>query len=163
MESQGRRKTKPNGPGPEVDEAIRALLLLMPRMVGRAKRIRVPEELQSLALAPRHLSLLSYLLFDGPLTVNDLAARLEVAPTTVSLMVGELSRKGVLERREDESDRRRRIVSITDGKRPSIDSWLARGADAWRQALNPLAPEQRQMFVQTLRAYEAAMADGEDD
>ncbi|WP_328718027.1 MarR family transcriptional regulator [Streptomyces sp. NBC_00247] len=156
-------KANRDGTEPGVDEAIRALLLLMPRMVGRAKRIRVPEEIQSLALAPRHLSLLSYLLFDGPMTVKDLAARLEVAPTTVSLMVGELSRKGILERREDESDRRRRIVSITDGKRPSIDSWLARGARAWRQALNPLTPEQRHMFVQTLRAYEAAMADDEDD
>src|SRR5689334_19360828 len=89
-----------------VDDAVRALLLLMPRMVGRAKRIPVPAALQSLALAPRHLSLLSYLLFDGPLTVNDLAARLEVAPTTVSLMVGELSGKGILERREDPADRR---------------------------------------------------------
>jgi DNA-binding MarR family transcriptional regulator len=145
-----------------VDEAIRALLLLMPRMVGRAKRIPVPEELQSLALAPRHLSLLSYLLFDGPMTVNDLAVRLEVAPTTVSLMVGELSRKGVLERHEDESDRRRRIVSIAEDRRPSIDGWLARGARAWRQALSPLAPEQRQMFVQTLLAYEAAIS-GEED
>ncbi|MDC0771488.1 MarR family winged helix-turn-helix transcriptional regulator [Streptomyces sp. HD] len=163
IEGRGRRKTNPNGPGPGVDEAIRALLLLMPRMVGRAKRIPVPEELQSLSLAPRHLSLLSCLLFDGPMTVNDLAARLEVAPTTVSLMVGELSRKGILERREDEADRRRRIVSITDSKRPTIDSWLARGAHAWRQALNPLTPEQRQMFVQTLQAYEAAMADREDD
>lgn len=162
-EGQDRRATNRGGPEPGVDEAIRALLLLMPRMVGRAKRIRVPEELQSLALAPRHLSLLSYLLFDGPMTVNELAARLEIAPTTVSLMVGELSRKGILERREDESDRRRRIVSITDGKRPSIDSWLARGAHAWRQALTPLAPEQRQMFVRTLRAYEAAMTVDEDD
>lgn len=123
----------------------------------------MPEELQSLALAPRHLSLLSCLLFDGPMTVNDLAARLEVAPTTVSLMIGELSRKGILERREDESDRRRRIISITDGKRPSIDGWLARGAHAWRQALAPLAPEERQMFVRTLQAYEAAMADEEAD
>lgn len=112
----------------------------MPRMVGRAKRIPVPAELQSLALAPRHLSLLSYLLFDGPLTVNDLAARLEVAPTTVSLMVGELSGKGILERREDPADRRRRIVSITDAQRPSISAWLARGATAWRQALEPLTP-----------------------
>lgn len=145
-----------------VDEAIRALLLLMPRMVGRAKRIRVPDELRSLALAPRHLSLLSYLLFDGPMTVNELAARLEVAPTTVSLMVGELSRKGVLERREDASDRRRRIVSITGAARPSISGWLARGADAWRRALEPLTPEQRQVFVETLRAYEDAMGEDED-
>jgi DNA-binding MarR family transcriptional regulator len=147
-----------DGSEPGVDEAVRALLLLMPRMVGRAKRIPVPEELQGLALAPRHLSLLSSLLFDGPMTVNDLAARLEVAPTTVSLMVGELSRKGILERREDAADRRRRIVGITDAGRPSIEGWLARGATAWRNALEPLTPGQRRMFIDTLRAYEAGMA-----
>lgn len=139
------------------DDAIRALLLLMPRLVGRAKRIPVPEELQSLALAPRHLSLLSYLLFDGPMTVNELAERLEVAPTTVSLMVAELSRKDVLERREDDQDRRRRIVSITDRMRPSVDAWLAKGAKAWRTALDPLTPAERTAFVATLKAYEQAL------
>jgi DNA-binding MarR family transcriptional regulator len=162
MSIEGREEGGQDGSGPGVDDAVRALLLLMPRMVGRAKRIPVPDELQSLALAPRHLSLLSYLLFDGPMTVNDLAARLEVAPTTVSLMVGELSRKGILERREDDSDRRRRIVSIADSKRPPISDWLARGAIAWRQALGPLTPGQRQMFIDTLRAYETGMAEGED-
>jgi len=146
------------GPGLSVDDATRALLLLMPRMVGRAKRIGVPEEFRSLALTPRHLSLLSYLLFDGPMTVNDLAARLEVAPTTVSLMVGDLSRKGVLERLEDEADRRRRIVSIAGRHRQSIDAWLARGAASWRNALEPLTPDQRRLVVETLRAYERGMA-----
>src|SRR5690348_2540834 len=118
--------------GLSVDDSIRALLLLMPRLVGRAKRTPVPERLRSLDLAPRHLSLLSYLLFDGPQSVNELASRLEVAPTTVSLMVGELSRKGVVERREDEADRRRTIVSIADDSRAAVDAWLANGARAWR-------------------------------
>jgi DNA-binding MarR family transcriptional regulator len=145
---------------PDVDGAIRALLLLMPRLVGRVKRIPIPEELQSLELAPRHLSLLSYLLFDGPMTVNELAGRLEVAPTTVSLMVSELSRKGVLQRREDEADRRRRIVALAERQRPAIDGWLAQGATAWRAALEPLTPDQRRMFVDTLRAYEQGVADG---
>ncbi|MDJ1135993.1 MarR family winged helix-turn-helix transcriptional regulator [Streptomyces iconiensis] len=135
----------------------------MPRIVGRVKRVPVPEELQSLALAPRHLSLLSYLLFDGPLTVNDLAARLEVAPTTVSLMVGELSRKGVLERHEDERDRRRRIVSITEARRPTIAGWLARGATAWRHAMTELSPAERALIVGTLRAYEDAMTAEEEE
>ena len=148
------------------DDAIRALLLLMPRIVGRVKRIPVPEELQALALAPRHLSLLSYVLFDGPMTVNELATRLEVAPTTVSLLVGELSRKGVLERQEDENDRRRRIVSITEAHRPTISRWLARGAGAWRQVLTELSPAERVLIVATLRAYEDAMAEengGDED
>jgi DNA-binding MarR family transcriptional regulator len=143
-----------------VDDAVRALLLLMPRMVGRVKKIPVPETLQSFALAPRHLSLLSYLLFDGPMTVNELAARLQVAPTTVSLLVGDLSRKGILERREDEADRRR-IIGIAADQRPAIAAWLAPGAAAWRKALAPLTPDQRRVFVDTLLAYEAA-ASGEE-
>jgi len=48
--------------GLSVDAASRALLLLTPRLVGRAKRLPVPVELQSYDLAPRHLSLLAYLL-----------------------------------------------------------------------------------------------------
>jgi DNA-binding MarR family transcriptional regulator len=147
------------GTGPDVDEAIRALLLLMPRMVGRVKRIPVPEEFQPLHLAPRHLSLLAYLLFDGPMSVNELATRLEVAPTTVSLMVGELSRKGILERREDEADRRRKIVSIADAHRDAINGWLGQGAGAWRKALAPLTAAERRMFVKTLAAYEAALGE----
>ncbi|MEV3936892.1 MarR family transcriptional regulator [Glycomyces sp. NPDC049804] len=147
-----------SSPG-DVDDAIRELLLLMPRMVGRAKRLPVPERVRSLELSPRHLSLLALLLFDGPATVNDLAVRLEVAPTTVSLMVADLSRKGVLERREDEADRRRRIVSITAAMRPEIEAWLAGGAAAWRKALAPLTDAQRRCFVDTLLAYERALED----
>ena len=140
--------------GLSVEDATRELLLLGPRLVGRIKRLPVPDELRDLALAPRHLSMLSYLLFDGPMTVNDLAARLEVAPTTVSLMVGDLSRNGVVERREDDDDRRRRIVSITPGRRQAIADWLGRGEPAWRHALEPLTADERRVVVETLRRYD---------
>src|SRR5215471_4917926 len=92
------------------DHMVRQLLLVMPRLVGRVKRVPVPERLRSLDLAPRHLSMLSLLLLDGPLTVSQLAEMLGVAPTTVSLIVSDLSRKGVLVRREDDGDRRKRII-----------------------------------------------------
>jgi DNA-binding MarR family transcriptional regulator len=144
--------------GLSADATIRQLLLLMPRLVARAKRLGVPGSLQSLELAPRHLSLLSYLLFDGPLTVSELAERLQVAPTTVSLLVSELAGKGVLIRREDDTDRRRRIVDIADGNRAAIEQWLAPGARAWQRALDPLTPTQRSTFVATLRAYEQAIS-----
>lgn len=144
--------------GLSVDQGIRTLLLLMPRMAGRVKRIPVPEQLRSFSLAPRHLSLLAYLLFDGPMTVNELARLLEVAPATVSLMVGDLSRQGVLERREDSQDRRRTIVSIAEQHRDAVDAWLSAGARAWRKALEPLTPDQRRMFVETLETYEREAA-----
>ncbi|MGI5221329.1 MarR family transcriptional regulator [Nocardia sp. CA-290969] len=131
----------------------------MPRLVGRAKRMRPPEQLRSLDLAPRHLSLLSLLLLDGPQTVSQLADRLSVAPTTASLIVSELSRKGVLERREDEADRRRRIIDISEKSRTAVSQWLSPGAHAWRQALQPLTPAQRRLVIDTLRGYEAAVAE----
>ncbi|WP_327640346.1 MarR family transcriptional regulator [Kribbella sp. NBC_00482] len=140
-----------------VDDSIRTLLLLMPRMVGRTKRLKIPEELAGLNLAPRHLSLFAYLLFDGPLGVNELAERLEVTPATVSLMVTELTRKGILERQEDPTDRRRAIITLSDDHRPAIDAWLARGARAWRTALEPLTNDERALFLKTLKAYEEAL------
>lgn len=146
------------------DQAIRAMLLVMPRVAARLKRTRIPERLRSFNLAPRHLSLLSYLLFDGPMPVNELAARLEVAPTTVSLMVSDLSRQGVLERRTDPADRRRTIVTITEDAetRSAVESWLAHGANAWRRAFEQLTPEQRAMFVRTIETYEREVSGSAD-
>ena len=138
------------------DDAVRELMLVLPRLVGRIKRLPPPERLRSLELTPRHLSLLSMLLLDGPLTVSQLAERLSVAPTTVSLIVGELTQKDVLRRRADEADRRRRIVDLTDDVRPAVSQWLRPGAQAWREALAPLTPDQRRVVVDTFLAYEAA-------
>ncbi|MCP2343025.1 MarR family winged helix-turn-helix transcriptional regulator [Actinomadura rupiterrae] len=145
--------------GPDVEAGIRAMLLLMPRLVGRVKRTPPPDSLAGFALAPRHLSLLGNLLFDGPMPVNALAERLEVAPTTVSLMVGDLSRQGILERREDPSDRRRTIVALAAEHHDGISRWLAKGADAWRVALEPLTPSERRAFIETIRRYEEAVRD----
>jgi DNA-binding MarR family transcriptional regulator len=138
-------------------DPVRELILLMPRLVGRAKRLRPPAELQRYDLAPRHRSLLALLVLEGPATVNDLAAALRVAPTTVSLMVGELSRKGLLERREDDADRRRRIVHIAAARRTAIEEWLSPSARAWRTALAPLSAAERDLVVSTLLAFEAAL------
>jgi DNA-binding MarR family transcriptional regulator len=138
-------------------QAVRSMLFLMPRLVGRAKRLPIPAALRGLNLAPRHLALLAYLQYDGPLTVSQLAERLEVAPTTVSLMVGVLSRHGILTREEDDSDRRRRIVAIAADYATPITQWLSGSATAWTEALGPLTPAERATIVATMRAYDAAL------
>jgi DNA-binding MarR family transcriptional regulator len=149
-------------PALSADDAVRAMLLLMPRVAARVKRIPIPARLRSAKLAPRHLSLLAYLLFDGPMPVSRLAERLEGAPTTVSLMVSDLSRHGVVERRGDPADRRRRIVALTEEPetRRDIERWLANGAVVWRRAFEPLTPEERAVFVRTMRVWEAGAAGG---
>jgi hypothetical protein len=115
--------------GPSVDDGVRMMLVLMPRLVGRAKRLPIPESLRSFSLAPRHLSLLSHLLFDGPLAVNEL-------------------------RNEDQADRRHTIVSISERYCLDVEGWLANGARAWQKALSPLTADQRRTFIETLEVYE---------
>jgi DNA-binding MarR family transcriptional regulator len=137
--------------------AVRSMLLLMPRLVGRAKRLPIPSALRGLDLAPRHLALLAYLQYEGPLTVSELADRLEVAPTTVSLMVGDLSRRGILMRQEDDADRRRRIVAIAPDYAVPIKQWLSGSASAWTEVLAVLTSAERATIVATMRAYEAAL------
>jgi DNA-binding MarR family transcriptional regulator len=146
-----------NADGMTTDQAVRSMLLLMPRIVGRAKRLPVPEALRTLDLAPRHLSLLAYLQYDGSLTVSQLAERLEIAPTTVSLMVGDLSRRGVLTREEDDADRRRRVVAIAPQYVEPIREWLSGSALAWTEVLADLTPAERATIVRTMRAYETAL------
>jgi DNA-binding MarR family transcriptional regulator len=161
--SSGGRRSRHAKQATQTEPTVRELLLVMPRLVGRVKRLAPPEALRSLDLAPRHLSLLSYLVFDGPLTISQLAQRLEIAPTTVSLLVSELDAKGVLVRRADDADRRRRIVDIAEAQRAAIDQWLAPGMRAWQQALGPLTPAERSTFVATLRAYERAVSQSKND
>jgi DNA-binding MarR family transcriptional regulator len=147
--------TEPGGIA--VDEAVRTLLLLVPRLVGRAKRLPIPQEMRHLDLAPRHLALLAHLEYDGPASVNELADRLEVAPTTVSLMVSELARPGVLERTTDPADRRRRIVAIAPAYAAPIRAWLSGSATAWEHVMSELSPGERATVVTALRAFEAAL------
>ncbi|MFF1347883.1 MarR family transcriptional regulator [Streptomyces sp. NPDC058322] len=71
------------------------------------------------------------------MTVNELADRLQVAPTAVSLLVGDLSREGILERRGDEADRRRRIIGIAADQQPAITAWLAPGCGCVAQGIGP--------------------------
>jgi DNA-binding MarR family transcriptional regulator len=60
----------------------------------------------------------------------------------------------VVDRKEDESDRRRKIVSIAEPHLDAVRSWLENGVRAWRVALEPLSPAERRIFIDTLRVYE---------
>jgi DNA-binding MarR family transcriptional regulator len=151
-------KAKIADSSPDVEDALRAVLLLMPQVIARIKRSGTPPSFQSLALGPRHLPLLAYLLYDGPMTVNTLAERLEVAPATVSLMLADLSRPGLVERRPDETDRRRVIVSIAPQHREAIEGWIAAGAEAWRKTFEEITSAERAVFLKTLRRAEQEFA-----
>jgi DNA-binding MarR family transcriptional regulator len=105
-------------------------------------------------LAPRHVHVLAQLAKVGPVTVSELARRLRLSVPSASLLVSELARAGLAERREDESDRRRTIVAVTDRYREAIDEWLASRSEPLRRALARLTPEEQQALLKALRTID---------
>jgi DNA-binding MarR family transcriptional regulator len=140
-------------------EATDLLALLSGVIVGlkkpqpreSAKHDELREAFEKSELGERHVAPLIALVTGGPASVSELAERIGLTPATTSLLVGELSRAGFVERREDEADRRRTIVSIDKSieevVRPSLEETLA----PLDRALARMSAAQRAHFMDGLR------------
>jgi DNA-binding MarR family transcriptional regulator len=139
----------------DVGEVLRLLGALSRGLRPRGEP-QLPEPLHAAfadgSLGPRHIPPLFALAMGGPASVGELAARIDLAPTTTSLLVNELSRVGLVERKEDDHDRRRTIVDVSDQIREPLVELASKRFAMVQRALSRLEPEARMHFVQGLRA-----------
>jgi DNA-binding MarR family transcriptional regulator len=87
---------------------------------------------QGLTIA--QLRLMSMLLFDESMTVGELADSLDVKMPTITGMTDRLVRLGMIERRDDEADRRVVRIGLTDAGRQAMREI----EDAGREFLAPV-------------------------
>lgn len=145
------------------NEELAELLPLLPMLVRAMTRrmAQVPPGLKTVwqahSLAPRHMNVLLTLSFVGPTSVSDLSALLGVGLPTASLLVGELSRVGLVARKEDDDDRRRTIVELAPEHREAVAGFLSRRAGLLATALEPLSPTERTGLLRGLRAIVDAL------
>ena len=145
------------------DAQLAELLPLLPALVRAMTRrmAEVPPALKAIwtehSLAPRHMNVLLALSVSGPMSVTDLSARLGVGLATASLLVGELSRVGIVARREDEDDRRRTIVELAPAHREAVAGYLSRRAGLLADALSPLSATERAGLLRGLHAIVDAL------
>jgi DNA-binding MarR family transcriptional regulator len=102
-------------------------------------------------LRQRHMRVLLALALSGPLTIGDLATALGLTSATTSLLTGELDRAGFLERREDDNDRRRTIVSLPEHIRAPLEQIANAKLATLRRTLERLDPPVREHFLEGLR------------
>ncbi|MHB8492753.1 MAG: MarR family winged helix-turn-helix transcriptional regulator [Solirubrobacteraceae bacterium] len=114
-----------------------------------------PQELRDAAargsLGPRHMPALFAVAAAEPLSVSELARRLGLGLSTTSAIVGDLSRADLLERYEDDSDRRRTIVRLYDEHREVIGGWADQTLAPLRGTLERLSPRARAQFMEGWR------------
>jgi len=102
-------------------------------------------------LRHRHVRVLLAVALGGPLTIGGLATQLGLTSATTSLLVGELDRAGFLDRREDDDDRRRTIVSLPEHIRGTLEDVANAKMAALRRTLDQLSPPARDHFLEGLR------------
>jgi DNA-binding MarR family transcriptional regulator len=145
-----------SSPDASIEHELRALLDHVRPVLGALKRAGPPPAIFHAAfergsLGPRHAPVLMAVALQGDLSVSDLAEQVNLGLSTTSLLVGELSRAGLLERTEDPNDRRRTIVSLNRAYREAAEEWLHERVGPFRRTLERLSPEARANFIEGWR------------
>lgn len=107
-------------------------------------------------LSPRHVAALEQIR-GGPLTVGELASRLDLTLPTVSGVLADLDRAALVERRPDPADRRRTIVQIIPSQATLIDGWLDGAAQPLARVLDKLTPSEQQTFLKAMDLLETEL------
>jgi DNA-binding MarR family transcriptional regulator len=107
-------------------------------------------------LSPRHVAALDQLRC-GPITVGELASRLDLTLPTVSGVLADLDRAGYINRNADPGDRRRTIVRIAEGKESLVSEWLDGAAGPLARVLEKLTPSEQEAFLKAMSLLEAEL------
>ena len=119
---------------------------------------------ESAGLGPRHGAPILTLAFaDEELSVSELAQRIGLSLATTSQLVGELSRAGLVERSEDERDRRRTLVRLPEAFRPDIQAMLHEQIAPLQRALARMSPQARKHFLEGFRLLREEAGPPADD
>jgi DNA-binding MarR family transcriptional regulator len=154
---------------PSVEDDLAELTSLVPVTLHDLKNavpapMPMRDAMERSSLGKRHATVLLAVAASEPIGVSELAKRLGLLLSSTSTMVGELSRAGMLERAEDEQDRRRTIVRVHEDYRDAMEGWLDVALAPFRTALERLSPQARAHFMEGWRILrDEAARRGSDD
>jgi len=133
------------------------LMQLFPRVIRGMRRWqdRAAPNMPA-PLSPRHVAALEQIR-EGPVTVGELASRLDLTLPTVSGVLADLDRAALVERRPDPADRRRTIVQIVPGQATMIGEWLDGAALPMARVLDKLTPGEQEAFLKAMDLLEAEL------
>jgi DNA-binding MarR family transcriptional regulator len=131
------------------------LMQLFPRVIRGMRRWQ-DRAAPPAPLSPRHIAALEQIR-GGPVTVGDLAARLGLTLPTVSGVLADLDRAGLVERHPDPADRRRTIVEIIPDQARLVGEWLDGAAKPLARVLDKLSPSEQEAFLKAMDLLETEL------
>jgi MarR family transcriptional regulator for hemolysin len=124
-------------------------LLILLSQAAHALQTELTAQLESLGITPRSHCVLTHAL-EGEQTQIRLAERCAMDKTTMVVTVDELERLGLAERRPSPTDRRARIIAVTEAGEKKVAESNAVVARLYRSVLDSLPEDEREPFVDAL-------------
>ncbi|RSM89589.1 MarR family transcriptional regulator [Kibdelosporangium aridum] len=124
-------------------------LVLYLSQASHALTLELTAGLADLGITPRHQCVLQKAL-PGNLTQNRLAELAALDKTTMVVTVDELERAGYAERRPSETDRRARVITVTEAGREILAKGQEVVSRVYDDVLSELPAAQRKSFVDAL-------------
>lgn len=122
-------------------DAIHTWLILL-RMQQAITNYLLPPIIQD-GLGSSDFRVLDVLLHKGPIPVNAIGPKVDLNPGSVSVAVDRLYKKGLVNRVEDERDRRIRVVSLTEKGRKAFLPMFRRHMALLERAFEGVPAEER--------------------
>jgi DNA-binding MarR family transcriptional regulator len=116
----------------------------------------VNDQMSECGLSMARTKVLMRLREQGPTRQSVLAADLGLSPHSITDIVDALERLGLAERRPDATDRRAKLVAITDAGESSLDVARSTRERLLRQIFGALDQEDRATFVRLLDVLDNA-------
>jgi DNA-binding MarR family transcriptional regulator len=142
---------------------VRGAAMITPEQVGERylavhhRMFRaVNDEMNGCGLSMARTKVLKRLHEGGPTRQNVLAAELGLAPHTITDIVDGLERSGMAERRADPTDRRAKLVAITDAGEVGLDVATVTRERLLKQIFGALSEADRATFMRLLDSLDEA-------
>jgi len=116
----------------------------------------VNDEMSGCGLSMARTKVLMRLREQGPTRQNSLAADFGLAPHSITDIVDALERQGLAERRPDATDRRAKLVAITDAGQTCVGAAYATRERLLRQIFGALSEEDRAALLRLLDVLDDA-------
>jgi DNA-binding MarR family transcriptional regulator len=124
-------------------------LIFLLSQAAHALQTELTAELDGLGISPRSHCVLSHAL-EGEQTQIRLAERCAMDKTTMVVTVDELERLGLAERRPSPTDRRARIITVTEAGAAKVAEGNAVVERLYGSVLDSLPDDEREPFVDAL-------------
>lgn len=102
-------------------------------------------------VTPTQFAALAKLDDTGRVAQNELGRMTAMDPATIFGVVQRLAKRGYVRSAADPEDARQVLLSLTDAGRAAVQAMKARGAEVSARTLEPLAPQERALFLHLLQ------------